>query len=339
MVKSLGVCSSFRAIQDRVRKIDSRVRVTDLESLEAAIQQKRDWLTKQRAVVSEQVRKEAADLMQESLRASLAVQQDQPPRLEAAKAKAVVAAVQAADLRGRKARFPMKVINFIRAFLRSRSGKRGVLLVEAETRSLERTASKHREMALRLQADPVMEAERRLKGHADVIRDLEALSASPEARGAAGELAVAAELRGLSNDFWVFHDVRLRAETFLRFDGKPVQSAQVDHLVIGPTGVFLIETKSWSRKSASGGQYFDPYEQVGRAGLLCHCLLKDGGLPNRVRTVIVSHQRIRGSRVQSYTEHMAPDRLAGYLRTRQAALSPSEVERVAAFIKERFGAS
>jgi len=58
MVKSLGASSSFRAIQDRVRQIDSVIRVTDLESLGALIQQKRDWLTKQRVVVTEQVRKE-----------------------------------------------------------------------------------------------------------------------------------------------------------------------------------------------------------------------------------------------------------------------------------------
>ena len=190
-------------------------------------------------------------------------------------------------------------------------------------------------MAVRLQADPLMEADRRLKPQADAIRKLEALMGTPEARGAVGELAVAAELQGLSNDFFVFHDVRLHAASELRFGGKLVKSAQVDHLVVGPTGVFLIETKSWSRSTASGKQFFDPFEQVGRAGLLCHHLLKDSGLPNRVRQVIASHQWIAESRNRGYTERMPPDQLAGYLRTRQNALSPAEVARIVAFARKR----
>lgn len=334
MVNSLGASLSFRTVQERASQIDSHIRVADLESLQAAIQQKRDWLAKQRVAVAEQVKEQAAKLMQQSLRESMAVEHDQPERLAAAKAQAVLAVDQAADLRGRKAGFVMKVFNYIRAFMRSRGGKRGVQAVEAATRALVQSAAMHREMAVKLQADPLMEADRRLKSHTDSICKLEALLESPEARGSAGELAVAAELQGLSDDFWVFHDVRLLANTFLRFDEKPVQSAQVDHLVVGPTGVFLIETKSWSRSTASGKQYFDPYEQVGRAGLLCHCLLKDSGLPNRVRTIIASHQWIAESRLRGYTERMPPDRLAGYLQTRQAALSSADVARVVAFVKE-----
>ncbi len=251
MVHCFGASSSFRIVQERARQIDARIRVTNLESLEAAIRQGHEWLAKQRVVVAEQVREEAAKLMQESLRESLAVEHDQPGKLAEARAQAAVAAEQAAELRRRKAGFLMKVFNYIRAFWRSRGGKRGVQVVEAATRTLALNAARHREMAVRLQADPLMEADRRLKPQADAIRKLEALMGTPEARGAVGELAVAAELQGLSNDFFVFHDVRLHAASELRFDGKPVKSAQVDHLVVGPTGVFLIETKSWSRSTAS----------------------------------------------------------------------------------------
>jgi hypothetical protein len=56
-------------------------------------------------------------------------------------------------------------------------------------------------------------------------------------RGAAGERRTARLLRRLSRDgFVVFHDLAVPGNT----------SANVDHLVIGPTGVFVIDSKQWS---------------------------------------------------------------------------------------------
>jgi len=52
-------------------------------------------------------------------------------------------------------------------------------------------------------------------------------------KGARGEEKVAGILAGLPSGYYVFHD----------FD---VGSSHVDHVVIGPTGVFSVETKCWS---------------------------------------------------------------------------------------------
>ncbi|NCD32272.1 MAG: NERD domain-containing protein [Spartobacteria bacterium] len=54
-------------------------------------------------------------------------------------------------------------------------------------------------------------------------------------KGARGEERTAQTLRLLSHDFTVFHGVNVTG-------GKN----DVDHLVIGPTGVLVIETKNWS---------------------------------------------------------------------------------------------
>jgi hypothetical protein len=51
--------------------------------------------------------------------------------------------------------------------------------------------------------------------------------------GALGECQVAAELVHLSNDFTVFNNVN-------------TQRGNLDHVAIGPTGLFAIETKNWS---------------------------------------------------------------------------------------------
>jgi Nuclease-related domain len=62
-------------------------------------------------------------------------------------------------------------------------------------------------------------------------------------RGAAGERHTARRLDRLTRDgFVVFHD--------LVVPGSP---ANVDHLVIGPTGLFVIDSKQWSGSVHQGG--------------------------------------------------------------------------------------
>lgn len=58
------------------------------------------------------------------------------------------------------------------------------------------------------------------------------------AAGAAGERATAGALRGLASEGYVVrHDVRLRGRRW-----------NFDHILIGPPGVVLVETKQWARK-------------------------------------------------------------------------------------------
>jgi len=65
-------------------------------------------------------------------------------------------------------------------------------------------------------------------------------------RGAAGEEETGRILARLSPDFSVLHDRRI-----------PLSQANVDHIVIGPTGVFVIETKRYSgRLTVHGAEVF-----------------------------------------------------------------------------------
>lgn len=54
--------------------------------------------------------------------------------------------------------------------------------------------------------------------------------------GAVGEARVAAELRKLPDEYHVIHDFPIGSVNF------------VDHVVMGPTGVFAVETKDWYGK-------------------------------------------------------------------------------------------
>lgn len=56
-------------------------------------------------------------------------------------------------------------------------------------------------------------------------------------KGAEGERLTAGDLEGLPSRFVVMHDLRI-----------PGSRSNIDHLVLGPTGVFTVETKNYSRK-------------------------------------------------------------------------------------------
>lgn len=59
-------------------------------------------------------------------------------------------------------------------------------------------------------------------------------------KGAKGEENVASELAKLSNDFVVFNDFSPGGSGFFK------SQRTIDHIVVGPPGVFVIETKNWN---------------------------------------------------------------------------------------------
>ena len=71
-------------------------------------------------------------------------------------------------------------------------------------------------------------------------------------RGAAGEEATARALASLPPEWTVLHDVR--------WPGR--RKANIDHVVIGPGGVFVIDSKYWSGTVSVAG---DVLRQNGRS--------------------------------------------------------------------------
>ena len=102
-------------------------------------------------------------------------------------------------------------------------------------------------------------------------------------RGISGEEAVADALAGLPSSYWVLH-------------GVSTGHGDVDHVVIGPTGVFALETKAWDGKFyRSRGQLYcngKPAEHVlrqarGAAGQVRQLLL-EAGIDEWVEAVVVA---------------------------------------------------
>jgi len=161
----------------------------------------------------------------------------------------------------------------------------------------------------------------------DKILMVESLRDSPELAGANGELTVIEQLRRLPGAYVVMNNVQLHATSHIRFNGALLRSAQIDHLVLSPAGVFIIETKNWSARFTQSGQYDNPYEQVRRAGHLCYCLLRKSFGKTRVRTIIVSLGNLPPSPEDSYAKVLRPEQINGYISWfKEVELSPERID-------------
>ncbi len=139
------------------------------------------------------------------------------------------------------------------------------------------------------------------------------LLTSTELAGAEAELTVIDHLRMLPSSAVVFNDVRLEATRHIRFDGAGLMSAQIDHVVLTPAGVFVIETKRWSRRFVESGDFYNPFEQVSRANYLCYDLLRESFGKMRVRSIIACVGNLLEAPRDSYIKVVRPESLNSYI--------------------------
>jgi len=103
---------------------------------------------------------------------------------------------------------------------------------------------------------------------------------------------------------------------------------QIDHIVVGPTGIFLLETKNWKR-SDIGKKSDDLQHQVRRANYALWYYMKDNKWRNKkpgIRNVVVSiNGSYPGSKIDRFIDVVNPDRLCGYITTREHTLSEDAI--------------
>jgi len=93
----------------------------------------------------------------------------------------------------------------------------------------------------------------------DTIGDLYPLIA-----GALGENLVVKELSKLSNNYFLFNDFQLNFNPpiYNKQSADRIYSIQIDHLLVAPSGIFLLETKNWSKKSIESFDFRSPVDQI-----------------------------------------------------------------------------
>lgn len=85
--------------------------------------------------------------------------------------------------------------------------------------------------------------------------------------GAIGEHKVVKELENLSDENILINDFTLsfHPAIYNRMENDYIKSIQIDHLLITPSGIFIIETKNWSEKSLESLDLRSPVQQVRRS--------------------------------------------------------------------------
>src|SRR5450756_1378700 len=130
------------------------------------------------------------------------------------------------------------------------------------------------------------EVARGVEGARRIIKGIEAMAHSAALANAIAERAVIKTLSTLPDDFVLINDLHLSTDQDIPFEDSYLKTVQLDHLLVGPTGVYAIETRNWSSTVAADGDEADPVLQVTRASFLCSRILKDAGSDQIVRSVV-----------------------------------------------------
>lgn len=248
----------------------------------------------------------------------------------------------------------VQAVSAVRAFIEApeKGGWRGVIrgtaaLVRSAYRvmrvraDLKRVARRRAALETEVAAAPaqmeveIASVERTNRSKVEALRRIEA---SYEMAGACGEWEVLCALQSLPDEYVVINDVQLTAHTWYYFEGDHLKTAQLDHVVVGPTGVYVVETKRWSAATANDADVMSPYKQVRRAGFLLYKELEAAGARCRVREMICSRGTLP-SRPHDFKGYVTtPAKIASLIRTREGCVLEAEArENIAAVIRRRVG--
>lgn len=82
--------------------------------------------------------------------------------------------------------------------------------------------------------------------------------------GAVGESLVEKEIRKLSDDFTLINDYSLKFDPpiYNKKTKDRISSIQVDHVLVSRSGIFILETKNWSKESINSLDLRSPVDQI-----------------------------------------------------------------------------
>jgi hypothetical protein len=165
--------------------------------------------------------------------------------------------------------------------------------------------------------------------------------------GALGEQKVVKTLEALSDEYHLINDfsVSFYPAIYNRQENEYIKSVQIDHILVGPSGVFLIETKNWSEKSLESLNLRSPILQIKRTSFALFKLLNNN--TGRFHLSLESHHwgerklSIRNLLVLTntkpkeefkYVTILTVQELLGYITNLKPALSNNEVQRIVEYM-------
>ncbi len=169
--------------------------------------------------------------------------------------------------------------------------------------------------------------------------------------GAIGEQEAIKELTKLPDSFILINDFKKTfPDKYIPYSKelKKINSIQVDHIFIGPPGLFLIETKNWSKESLQNLNLFSPVQQIRRANfaLFFHLnkLVNNGSLRLNshhwgkkkitLRNILLMTNAKPKEQFQ-FVKVLHLKEIVSYILYFEETFSSKEVERIANYIRRR----
>lgn len=165
--------------------------------------------------------------------------------------------------------------------------------------------------------------------------------------GALGEQKVVKTLEVLSDEYYLINDFKISFSRALhnKQENDYIKSVQIDHILVAPSGVFLIETKNWSEKSLENLSLRSPVEQIKRTSFVLFKLLNNeisnyqlklerhhwGNKKIPIKNLIVLTNTKPKEEFQ-YVKILTLNELLGYVNYFKPIYSSNETESIANFL-------
>ena len=165
--------------------------------------------------------------------------------------------------------------------------------------------------------------------------------------GALGEQKVAKTLEALSDEHFLINDFAVSFSTAIynRQENDYIKSIQIDHVLVSPSGIFLIETKNWSEKSLENLSLRSPVQQIKRTSFVLFKLLNNemsnyhlhldkhhwGDKKISIRNLIVLINTKPKEEFQ-YVKILTLNELLGYVNYFKPIFSNIETQRIAEYL-------
>lgn len=169
------------------------------------------------------------------------------------------------------------------------------------------------------------EVARHVEGARRIVKDVEAIAHSAALANAIAERAVIRTLSTLPDEFVLINDLHLSYGRDIAFETGDLKTAQLDHLLIGPTGIYAIETRNWASTVAADDDESDPILQVTRGSFLCSHILKDAGCDQVVRSIVACEGAPPTRSGGAHVAVMPTARLLAYVQYGPSLMSVQEI--------------
>jgi len=165
------------------------------------------------------------------------------------------------------------------------------------------------------------EVRRRVAAARTLLDKIESIAGSAELADAVAQLNLIDAFGALPDEYVLFNDVRFRSDRTIP------AGEHVDHLLIGPPGIYVIEARDTGR--LTGGTVApDAFDQARRAADAGRRLLAPAGYDRTIRAVVAYAGTAPRQAMQDSVPAVPVERMTAYVRDGPALLSARDVERI-----------